>query len=137
MYLPLIAREDLQRRQRLVEGHFVSALVDTHEAELARLLDLPVHDVVRRRQIGESRLVLFHGIDLSGDGLYAEPVADVIGVAGVEHYGDVVVEQVPEVFDGFDFPTVIARSSECRSDYARGLGIVLKGADGGLDIGRV
>ena len=155
------ALEDGQRGERLVEGHLVAGLVHTHEAERARLLDLPVHDAVGRGQVRVAGGGEAGGGDEDGDGFGAEPwgggqlvgvfffqkrggggrrelaVADVVRVAGVHHHGNILRQQLTQVLDRAVLPAVVARRLEGEPDRVRELGVVLVGADGGLHGGRV
>lgn len=73
------AIEQHQREHGLVEGDFVSGVVDAREREVIGLLHLAVRDVVGRLDVGvagggEERRVE----EVGGDGLAAEPVAYVV-----------------------------------------------------------
>lgn len=69
------ALQQRERQHRLVEGHLVPAVVDARERVRAALLDLPVHDAVRRQDVGVARRREAGRVDFRGDGLPAEPVA--------------------------------------------------------------
>ena len=76
----------------------MACFVDAHEAVIAVLAHFAVLGAVDDEG-GVARGAEFGGVgvlDLEGDGLPAEPVADVVGVAVVHGYADGVVE------DGFE-----------------------------------
>jgi hypothetical protein len=72
------ALEDLQRREGLVEGDFVAGLVDAQERKETRLLDLPVYDVVRCRDVDKACGGVAWSVNQVGYNLAAKPVAVVI-----------------------------------------------------------
>lgn len=101
IHLPQHPPEKLQTRLGLVKGHLVPGLVDAREAEVAVLAHLAVlgpadgeGHVARGREAG-----LVGVVERVGDGLAAEPVADVIGVAVVERHADGVVEDHFEILN--------------------------------------
>ena len=69
------ALEDLERGQRLVERHFVPALVDAREGKGGRLFYLAVHGGVAGGDVGVAGRGEARGVYLVGDDLAAEPVA--------------------------------------------------------------
>ena len=77
------AVEQLQRRDRLVVGHLVARFVDAGKAEVAVLARLAVLDAVDHHGdvVGGLELGGVGEFQGEGDGLAAEPVADVVGVA--------------------------------------------------------
>jgi hypothetical protein len=72
------ALEDLQRREGLVEGNFVAGLVDAQEGKETRLLDLPVYNVVRCRDVDKACGGVAWSVNQVGYNLAAKPVAVVI-----------------------------------------------------------
>lgn len=88
------AAEHGERADGLVKGDFVARFVHSQEAEVAVLPHLavlgPVDD--EGRVAGGAELGRVDVVDFEGDGLAAEPVADVICVAVNQGYADGIVE---------------------------------------------
>ena len=84
--------EHVQASLRLVVGHHVASSVNTHEGQVAGALDGTNLAAVRKeRKVLERRLlvVLVAGpLKLVGPGQVAEPVADEVGVTGVDQDGN-------------------------------------------------
>jgi hypothetical protein len=72
------ALEDLQRREGLVERNFVAGLVDAQEGKETRLLDLPVYNVVRCRDVDKACRGVAWSVNQVRYNLAAKPVAVVI-----------------------------------------------------------
>lgn len=116
----------------------MARLVDPREAEVAVLAHFavlgPVNDkggVARGSECIGMRVV-----DGEGDGLPAEPVADVVGVAVVQSHADGVVEDHFEVGDEVRVGEV-AGHLEGVGDVVVGLGVIEVDADCVLDGGLV
>ena len=77
------AVEDGERRDRLVEGDFVSGVVDAHETELVALSHLAVDDVIRGGDVDVACFGEARSVDQVRDDLAAEVVAIVVGVARI------------------------------------------------------
>lgn len=131
------ALEDLERGERLVERHFVAALVDPHKAESAGLLDLAVGDVVGRDEVRVPGAAEAARVDFVCNHFAAQPVAVVVGVAGVHGDGYALREESGYGFDGAVFAVVVAGEAEIVAYEGRVRGEVLVGADCFLDLGGV
>jgi energy-converting hydrogenase Eha subunit B len=70
--------EQLQRSERLIEGHFMTGLVDTYEAVKIALTDLAMYDAVGGCNVDEAGVLVAACVDFFGNNLAAEPVAVVI-----------------------------------------------------------
>ena len=117
----------------------MSGFVDSCKAEIAILPDLAVLDVVDHegRVAGGVELFRVRVVDLLGDGLAAEPVADVIGVAVHEGDAHVEVEQVFEI-GNVDGVGEIAGIGEALEDEGAGWsGVVEVDPEGVLDLGGI
>lgn len=96
------AVEEVQRTLRLVEGNHVASLVDTDEGQVATGLDLAVLLVanLQRTHLGLVVLLLSRPDKLLGPGLVTEPVADVVGVTGVDEHGNLLEDIRNEQVEG-------------------------------------
>lgn len=89
--------EELQTGLGLVEWHHVAGAKDAHESEVAAGLDLAdllalvlvVHDL-KVFQLGFSKLLVAGPFKGLGPGLVAEPVADEVGITGVDENWDLL-----------------------------------------------
>ncbi len=108
--------EHFERRQRLVEGHFVATVVYPDEREFAALLDLAVHDPVRSLHVGVAGTGESRRLDLVGNDFASQPVAVVVRVAGIHRDGDALSQQFSDVFDRHDFSIVVAGRAERCAD---------------------
>ena len=111
------------------------ALVDAREAKAPGLLDLPVDEAVQGGDVGVAGRGEAGGVDEVGDGLAAEPVAVVVGVAGEEDDVDALLQEGGDVLEGGVLPAVVAGGAEGHD--VGDFGEVLEGADGSLDFARV
>ena len=127
------AFEDLQRCQGLVERDFVPSVVDAGEAEGAGLTDLAVHDFVAGTDVDIAGAGEAGGVDLVGNNFAAEPIAVVVGVAGIHHNRNILLQELAHVLDGAGFPPIVPRSPESRADGTGRLGEVLVGTNSGLN----
>ena len=138
---PVIQRslEHGQAGLGLIEGNLMSGFVDPREAEIAILPDLAVFDVVddEGRVAGCVELLGVRVVDLLGDGLAAEPVADVVGVAVHEGDAHVQIEQVLEIGDVDGVGEVAGVREALEDEAAGGGGVVEVDAEGILDLGRI
>jgi len=127
--------EDLQRRDGLVVRHLVARLVDTGEGEVAVLARLAVLDAVddQGRVARGAELGRVFVVGGQGDGLAAEPVADVVGVAVDEGDADGELEELLEVVDEVG-PDKVAGLLEGVVDLGVGGGVVDVDADGVHDV---
>ena len=109
----------------LVKGHLVAGFVHAQEAEVAVLAHLaklgPVddeRDVARGAELGRVDVV-----DFEGDGLAAEPVADVVCVAVDQSHSDRIIENCFEVCEEIGIHEV-ARLLECIVNVGVGFCVV-------------
>ena len=119
------AAEGGERADGLVKGDLVAGFVHAQEAEVAVLAHLavlgPVDDeggVAGRAELGRVDVV-----ELEGDGLAAEPVADVVRVAVDQSYPDRVVENCFKVCEEIGVDEV-ARFLECIVDVVIGFCVI-------------
>lgn len=139
-YIPIAQHppEELQAGQRLVKGHLMPGLVDPQETEVAVLPHLTIFVAVDDEGGipggGEFRFVGV--IHREGDGLAAEPVADVVGVAVEERHPHGVVEDHLQVFDEVRVGEV-ARHLECIAHVVVGLRVIQVDTESVLDVGFV
>jgi len=86
----------LGRRLGLIIGHHVATCVQPQEGEVAAGLDLAdllaIASKLEVLHLGLSIVLLAGPLESLGPGLVAEPVADVVGVAGVDEDGDLLEE---------------------------------------------
>lgn len=126
------AVEELQARLRLVHGDHVATAVQTHKGEvavrlhlsdlLALVLILLDHKVL---QLGRGELLLAGPLKSLGPGLVTEPVADKIGVTGVDKHGDLLEETRHQAVEGLHPVTMeeeVAVDVEVARIIAFGLG---------------
>lgn len=132
------AFEEREAGAGLVEGDLVAGLVDAEEVEVAVLAHGAVlgavddeGDVSRFRKLGR-----VGEVELVGDGLAAEPVADVVGVAVEEAHAHAVVDDQLEVVDE-DRVAEVAGAGEGIEDVVVGPRVVEVDAEGLLHIGLV
>ena len=118
----------------LVKGHFVAGFVHAQEAEVAVLAHLAVLGAVddEGRVAGGAELGRVDVVDLEGDGLAAEPVADVVGVAVDQGYPDGIVEDCFEVGEEIGIDEV-ARLLECIVDVVVRFCVIQVDAESSLD----
>lgn len=125
------AIEELQRRDRLVVRDLVAGLVNTGEREVAVLAGLAVLDAVDHHGdvTGGAELFSVGVVHREGDGLAAEPVADVVGVAVDERDADGQLEDLLQVFDEVG-PDEVAGLLEGEVDVVVRLRVIDVHADG-------
>ena len=104
---PLTAQppvEEVKRVLGLVHGDHVASLVDLHEGEVSGGLDLSVLLVsLGEREVLELGLVealLAGPLKSLGPSLVAEPVADEVGITGIDEDGDFLEDTGDETVEG-------------------------------------
>lgn len=115
----------------------MAGFVDAHKGEVVGLLDLAVDAAVRGGDIRVTGVGVAGGGDERGEGLDADPVADVVGVAVVEDDVDARGDERGERGGRVWVAGVVARGGEGGADDGGGVGEVDDGADGALDGGAV
>ena len=135
--LPAIQRtvEELQRGNRLIVRNLVPSLVDTGEREIAILAGLAILNTVHEEGsiACSAELLAVREVGRKGDGLAAEPVADIICVTVDESDADWPGEDVLEVFDEVG-PDKVASLLEGVVDFGVRLSVVEVNAEGVHDI---
>ena len=131
------AVDQFERDEGLEERDQMPGLVDAHEGEFAGLLDLPVHDAVRGRNVPEAGARVARRVDVRCHDLSAQPIAVVVCVAEVHGHADVGSQEGLHGFDGADLAVVVAGRGKCVAYCGVRLAVVDVGADGGLDFGGV
>jgi hypothetical protein len=125
--LPPIQRsiEQLQCRNRLIKGDLMSRFIHPSEREVAILASLSIfHSVNEERRIaGGLELFAVLVLGCEGDGLAAEPVADVVGVAVDKGNAHRPGQDVFQVFEEVG-PDKVSGLLECEVDLVVGFGVV-------------
>ena len=128
--------EHLEGRLGLVVGDHVATSVEAHEGEVAAGLDLAdllaVAVDVEVLHGGVLEALLAGPLERLGPGLVAEPVADVVGVAGVDEDGDLLEDAGDDAVEGLH---PVAAEEEVAVDVeVAGFVVADLGADGLHDL---
>lgn len=127
-----------QRSKRLVEGDFMTCLIDTHEAEIPILPYFAILSPVnyKGRVARSAEFCGVRVVDLEGNSLPTKPVADVVGITVVHSYTNGVVEDRFEVCEEV-WINKVACFLEGVIDISIGVRVVQVDAEGGLGGGEV